>query len=448
MSVRALAEQFPAAALLQGERVRDMAKLVVEGLHKLNGEAVIHGAKNSALPILAATILSGDVSEISNCPRLSDVAATQAILRHLGCRVEEGDGRVLVDSSGMCRSDIPDSLMREMRSSIVFLGAIAARTGQAQLSFPGGCELGPRPINLHLAALRRLGLEIEEERGRLNCRARGRLRGTAITLEQPSVGATENILMASATAQGTTVVVNAAREPEIVDLCAYLNACGARITGAGEGTVVIEGVDRLTGCRHEVIPDRIETVTYMAATAVTGGRVRLLRTDPDNIASVIPAFEEAGCRVEGTGEGSGSGGSLILEAPARLNRVKSVLTMPYPGFPTDAQAPIMAMTCTASGTSLFVETIFDSRYRHVDELSRMGARIKVEGRVAVVEGVERLSGAPVECTDLRGGAALVIAALAAEGETEIGELRHLDRGYEGLEAGLSGLGAAICRIGG
>ena len=218
-----------------------MAKLIVEGLHKLEGEAVIHGAKNSALPILAATILSSGVSEISNCPRLSDVAATKAILRHLGCRVEEGEDCLRVDAAGLCRSDIPDHLMREMRSSIVFLGAIAARTGQAQLSFPGGCELGPRPINLHLAALRRLGLEIEEERGRLNCRARGRLKGASITLEQPSVGATENILMASATAEGTTVIVNAAREPEIVDLCAYLNACGARISGAGEGTVTVEG---------------------------------------------------------------------------------------------------------------------------------------------------------------------------------------------------------------
>ncbi|MCI9415298.1 MAG: UDP-N-acetylglucosamine 1-carboxyvinyltransferase [Clostridiales bacterium] len=419
-----------------------MSRLIIEGLHKLDGEAVIHGAKNSVLPILAATILAGGTSEIANCPRLSDVRATSAILRYLGCSVTAQDEVVTVDPSGLCRSDIPDDLMREMRSSIVFLGAIAARMGEAHLSFPGGCELGPRPINLHLAALRRLGLVIEEERGRLNCHIRGqRLKGTTITLEQPSVGATENILLASATAEGVTVIVNAAREPEIVDLCCYLNACGARITGAGEGTITIEGVDRLGGCRHQVLPDRIETVTYMAAAAATGGRVVLSRTNPALIASVLPAFEEAGCHTDW----SEASRLLTLEAPERLSRVTSVLTMPYPGFPTDAQAPVMAMTCVAQGTSVFIETIFDNRYRHVDELSRLGARIKVEGRVAVVEGVPRLSGAQVECTDLRGGAALVIAALAADGETEITALQHLDRGYDGLEEGLSNLGASIRR---
>ena len=259
------------------ERVRDMERLTIEGLHKLSGVVTVHGAKNSALPILAATLLADGASEITNCPALSDVEASAAILRYLGCRVEQADGCVTVDTAGLCRNDVPDRLMREMRSSIVFLGAIAARTGEAHLTFPGGCELGPRPIDLHLAALRKLGVEIEEERGRLNCRVKGRLTGTTITLAFPSVGATENVLLAAVLAQGTTEIVNAAREPEIVDLCGYLNACGARITGQGEGCILIEGVDRLAGCRHRVIPDRIEAATYMAAAAVTGGSLLLKR---------------------------------------------------------------------------------------------------------------------------------------------------------------------------
>ncbi|MCI8553997.1 MAG: UDP-N-acetylglucosamine 1-carboxyvinyltransferase [Clostridiales bacterium] len=420
-----------------------MSRLIVEGLHKLDGETAIHGAKNSVLPVLAATLLAEGESEITNCPRLSDVRATASILRHLGCEVSTEGDVVTVNPAGLCRSDIPDHLMREMRSSIVFLGAIAARTGEAQLSFPGGCELGPRPINLHLSALRRLGLEIEEERGRLNCRTGGRrLRGAAVTLEQPSVGATENLLLASVTAEGTTSIINAAREPEVVDLCRYLNACGAQITGAGESTITVEGVERLNSCRHRVLPDRIETVTYLAAAAATGGRVTLTHTDPTLISSVLPAFEEAGCRLDWAENSR----RLTLTAPDRLKRITSVLTMPYPGFPTDAQAPVMAMTCVAEGTSVFIETIFDSRYRHVDELARLGAHIKVEGRVAVVEGVPELSGAQVECTDLRGGAALVIAALAADGETEITALRHLDRGYDRLEEGLARLGARIRRM--
>ncbi len=421
------------------EGVCDMAKLMIEGLHKLDGEIAIHGAKNGALPILAATLLADGTSEISNCPALSDVRASVAILRCLGCRVEQEKNCVRVDPSGMNRSSVPDSLMREMRSSIVFLGAIAARTGAAQMSFPGGCELGPRPIDLHLSALRKLGLVIEEEGGRLNCRVPGRLKGATITLAMPSVGATENILLAAATADGTTVIVNAAREPEISDLCDYLNACGAHIAGAGEGTITIEGVERLHGCRHSVIPDRIELATYMAAAAVTGGRLLLRGICPVHAAAVLPVFEEAGCRLDVHSR------ELLIEAPERLHALQTVRTMPYPGFPTDAQAPVMAMACVGQGTSVFVETIFENRFRHVDELTRMGARIKVEGRMAVVEGIPRLSGAQVMCTDLRGGAALVIAGLAASGVTEITDLQHIDRGYENIEACLAGAGAVIRR---
>ena len=414
-----------------------MSKLIIEGEHRLSGAVHIHGAKNSALPILAASFLTNEPCEIENCPLLSDVSAAVKILRRLGCQVAWDGHTVCVDASRADGYTVPDSLMREMRSSIVFLGAIAAKTGLAQLSFPGGCELGPRPIDLHLSALRQLGLQIREEGGRLNCCVNGRLCGCPISLAFPSVGATENILLAAVTASGTTTIFNAAREPEIVDLCRFLIACGARITGAGEGTIVIEGVERLHGCRHRVIPDRIETATYMGAAAITGGSLLLKEVRPEQVQALIPVFEEAGCEITVWPQ------ELLVNAPGRLRRVHTVRTLPYPGFPTDAQALIMAMTCVADGTSVFIETIFESRYKHVCELMRLGAHIKVEGRVAVVEGVPTLSGAPVECTDLRGGAALVLAALAAEGRTEITQLQHIERGYEAMAQTLTAVGAKI-----
>lgn len=417
-----------------------MSKLVMEGCRRLSGTVTIHGAKNSALPLLSAALMADGVTELQNCPGLSDVNACVAILRHLGCGVERQGHRILVDNSGLRTSDIPDELMREMRSSIVFLGAVAAKTGRAVLSFPGGCELGPRPIDLHLSALRQLGMIIEEERGKLYCRVKGRLKGCRIPLAFPSVGATENILLASATAEGTTTILNAAREPEIQDLCAFLNSCGAKITGAGEGTITVQGVEKLTACCHRVIPDRIETATYMAAAAVTGGSLVLKEVEPDHVATLFPVFEEMGCSVAVWNN------ELLITAPTRLRRVKSVRTMPYPGFPTDAQALVMAMACVADGTSVFIENIFENRYKHAGELMRLGAKIKVEGRVAVVEGIPVLSGAPVECTDLRGGAALVLAGLAAEGETTITALHHLERGYEAIEESLAAVGAEIRRV--
>ena len=414
-------------------------RLIVEGGRRLGGALTLHGAKNSALPLLAATLLTGAPCELHNCPRLSDVAVAEEILRHLGCAVDAQEDVVTVDASGLCRGDIPDGLMREMRSSIVFLGAILARLGEATLSFPGGCELGPRPIDLHIAALKKLGAVIEEEHGRLCCRTPRRMRGASITLPVPSVGATENTLLAAVTAEGTTVLRGAAREPEIADLCAFLTACGAHIDGAGESTITIEGVERLDGCVHRVIPDRIEAATYMAAAAVTGGTLVLKNIEPEHLTPVFPAFEEAGCRLAPWGD------ELLISAPARLRRVRAVRTMPYPGFPTDAAAPVLAMCCAAEGASLFVETIFESRYKYVGELLRMGANVRVEGRVAAVEGVPALFGAEVNCTDLRGGAALVVAALGAEGVTAIGGLHHLDRGYAGLEAALTAIGGEVRR---
>ena len=339
-----------------------MSKLIIEGAHRLNGAVHIHGAKNSALPILAAAFLAEEPCEIENCPLLSDVRAATAILEHLGCRVSRDGHTVCVDASQASGYAVPDTLMREMRSSIVFLGAVAARTGRAQLSFPGGCELGPRPIDLHLAALRKLGLLIEEEGGKLHCRVRGRLVGCPISLSFPSVGATENVVLAAVTARGTTTIFNAAREPEIVDLCQFLTACGARIRGAGEGTIVVEGVDRLHGCHHRVIPDRIETATYMGAAAITGGTLLLKDVCTEHVQALIPVFEETGCRVSARTD------ELLITAPGRLRRIRTVRTLPYPGFPTDAQALVMALSSVADGTSVFIETIFESRYKHVCEL--------------------------------------------------------------------------------
>lgn len=406
----------------------------------MQGELFVHGAKNSALPLLAATLLCNGESELHNCPGLSDVEASVRILRHLGCRVNRQEDVLCVDASSVDRCDIPDQLMREMRSSIVFLGAIAARIGHAKISFPGGCELGPRPIDLHLKALRQMGLHIHEHHGYLDCKADGKLKGAPVALSFPSVGATENILLAAVLAEGMTTITNAAREPEISDLVDFLNKCGARIVETGEGTIVISGVESLHGAVHTVIPDRIAATTYMTAASVTGGNLLLHSVEPAHLGQVVPMFEEAGCMVRCREN------ELLIQAPQRLRPIKIVRTMPYPGFPTDAQAPVMAMTTLASGTSVFVENIFESRYKHVGELLRLGANIKVEGRVAVVEGVDHLSGAEVEAPDLRGAAALVTAGLAAEGITQVNGLHHLDRGYERLEKSLTAVGAAIKRI--
>ncbi len=421
-----------------------MERIIVTGGRRLSGEIAIHGAKNSALPLLAATLLAKDESVIHNCPHLSDVDASMAILRRLGCRVCRQEDTVTVDARAVSGSDIPDTLMREMRSSIVFLGAMIARYGEATMSYPGGCELGSRPIDLHLSSLRRLGVTVEECHGRICCRAEHGLHGAEITLGFPSVGATENVLIAACTAEGTTVLRNAAREPEIGDLCAYLNACGAHIRAAADGVLLIEGVPSLHGCHYAVMPDRIEVATYMAAAAVTGGELLLHRCCAAHVAPVMPVVEESGCTITVYANGEGRQ-TIRVSAPPRLQSLGAVRTMPYPGFPTDAAAPLVAAACVADGTSVFVENIFENRYKYVDELARMGARIRVDGRVAVVEGVSSLQGAAVACTDLRGGAALVIAALAATGETTVSALRHIDRGYANLVGDLAAVGAQITR---
>lgn len=417
-----------------------MSKLMVNGGNPLYGKLRIQGAKNSALPILIATLLCDSPSVIHNCPELSDVDASCRILRYLGCHVKQEGENVEVNPSQVEKFDIPDDLMREMRSSIVFLGAICAKLGQARISFPGGCELGPRPIDLHLSSLRQLGLHIEEDHGWLNCHTIGKLHGANIVLSFPSVGATENIMLASATAVGTTVIINAAREPEIVDLALFLNRCGARIRGAGESIITIDGVESMHGCEYSVMPDRIVAATYMAAVAITGGELTLNGVNISHMDPVLPAFKEAGCVIETDKD------VLNIKRIGKLYPVKNIRTMPYPGFPTDAQAPVMAMSTLANGTSVFIENIFENRYKHAAELIRLGAKIKIEGKVAIVDGVKRLFGASVEATDLRGGAALVVAALAAEGQTIISGLRHIDRGYAAIESELSKVGADIKRI--
>lgn len=413
--------------------------LLIEGGVPLRGELRVQGAKNSILPLLAASALCDGESVFHNCPELSDVAGTVRILRYLGCAVQRHGKTLVVRSGALDRADIPDRMMREMRSSIVFLGAILGKCGEASLSFPGGCEIGQRPIDLHLSALKKLGVEIREEHGLLFCRAPHGVTGGFVSLAFPSVGATENLLLAAATGRGTTVIANAAREPEIADLADFLNRCGAHIYGAGESCVIVEGVSRLAGSEFTVMPDRIAAATYMAAAAVTGGTVLLRGVKGDHLLPVLSAFEETGCRV------LQSGGELLLSAPERLGPVRHIRTMPYPGFPTDAQAPIMAMAAVGKGTSIFVENIFECRYKHAAELNRLGARIKIEGKVAVVEGVPKLSGAPVTAADLRGGAALAVAGLSAEGETKLFGPKYIDRGYEHFERNLRSLGAQIVR---
>ena len=416
-----------------------MQKLIIEGGNKLSGEIKVQGAKNSALPLLAACILMDGKTVLHNCPDLSDVDAACRILSGLGAKCRRDGSSVTVDTSNISSFEVPDRLMHEMRSSIVFLGAILGRLGKCKLSFPGGCELGPRPIDLHISALSKMGVTINEEHGYLECSADKGLKGARLLLSFPSVGATENIMLAAVTASGTTEIENAAREPEIVDLADFLNKCGAKIYGAGESTIRIEGVSKLTPCEHKVIPDRIVAVTYLSCAAITGSELILSDASIKDISAVVPVFEQMGAKIYSYSD------KIYINAKNEMRAVQTVRTLPFPGFPTDAQALIMAVTTKCKGVSVFIENIFESRYKHVGELRRMGAKIKTEGRMAIVEGVPNLSGAKVSATDLRGGAALVIAGLSANGKTEIDNIKHIDRGYEHIEKSLSMVGARIFR---
>jgi len=415
-----------------------MNQLLIRGGTPLRGEVRIQGAKNSVLPILAAALLTKQRVTLRNCPRLRDVDASVRILQALGCDVYWQGDCLVVDTAGMSGCSISETLMREMRSSAIFLGAILARCGQAELSYPGGCELGPRPIDLHLAGLRQLGAEIRDQGGMLFCTA-PRLRGREIVLALPSVGATENLMLAACGAEGTTVISNAACEPEIAELQAFLNACGGNVSGGGTSTVSVEGGRELHGCEFSIMPDRIVTATYLCAAASAGGTVFLSEARERHLSAVTAVLREAGCEIRAERDG------MFCACPERLRAVGPVRTAPYPGFPTDGQAVLMAALLRSRGATVFEENLFENRYRHVDELTRMGAEIRVSGRVAVVSGVERLHSAAACCTDLRGGAALCVAALAAEGTSRIREIGHIDRGYEDIARDLRALGADVVR---
>ena len=409
----------------------------VRGGKQLEGEIRVQGAKNSALPILAAALLCKTQVTLYNCPRLTDCDAAMRILTTLGCSCRRDGNCVTINPSVITGTCIPAALMREMRSSVIFSGALLGREKVCRLSLPGGCEIGARPIDFHLAAFRKMGAEITEEHGYLDCRT-GKLCGAVIRLPLASVGATENIMLAAVLADGVTEIHNAAREPEIEDLAQFLIRCGARINGVGTGLIVIEGVRELYGCDYSIMPDRIAAATYLCCGAITRGELMLTKADFRSAEPFLSVLEQMGCSIYSFGEDS-----VYLNARKRLKAPSVIRTAVHPGFPTDAQPVLMALCSAVPGTTIFVETIFENRYRHAAELMRLGAKINVEGRVAVVEGTERLSGAELMATDLRGGAAMIVAGLFADGTTKIGNAGYIYRGYEDIEERLRSVGADI-----
>ena len=413
-----------------------MCEYEIVGGRPLGGHLTIQGAKNSVLPILAAAVLAPGESVIRNCPRLSDVSATLEILRALGCRVTQEGHTVYVDASTLTGFRVPDRLMGELRSSVIFLGGLVSRCGQVELAYPGGCQLGPRPIDLHLSALRSLGAKVQETQGRLVCSGGSRMAGGEICLSIPSVGATENAMLAGVGCCGETVIIGAAREPEIEDLQTFLCAMGAQVEGAGTSVIRIKGGRKLHPAEHTVIGDRMEAATYLCAVGAAGGCISLSGVDPRHLSSVLSVLEEAGLDIHVGAD------TISAACAAPLCGVRPIRTAPHPGFPTDAQAPLMAALCCGTGTTMFVENIFSNRYGHVGELARMGADIQVDGRVAVVTG-RRLHGAEVRGTDLRGSAAMVVAALGAEGESRVSGVHHILRGYDNLDGNLRALGSAV-----
>lgn len=415
-----------------------MGKLIIDGGEKISGEICVQGAKNAVLPILAATVMADGVCVIKNCPALRDVDKTDLVLERLGCTVKREESVVTVDTRGMSDCRICEDLMREMRSSIIFLGAIISRCKKAVVSMPGGCPIGLRPIDLHLKALRELGVDIQEEHGYIKCTA-DKLQGGNIHLDFPSVGATENIMLTAVCAEGTTTISNAAREPEIVDLGKFLNSMGAKVYGMGGSVITVHGVEKLHGAEYTIMPDRIVAATYLAASAITGGEICLKSVNPQDMGAMLHVLSEMGVKLRCEAD------RIMQTAPKRLKSVHTIRTMPYPGFPTDIQSPFMSLAAMARGTSVFIENIFENRFQHVDELTRMGADIKVEGRSAVVRGVKELQGANVVARELRGGASLVVAALAANGTTTISGVELIERGYENIEKHLLNCGAKIRR---
>ena len=421
---------------------RNMDKLIITGGTTLNGEIRISGAKNSALPILAATLLCEEPVTICNVPHLHDITTTMELLGHMGVElVIDEKLNIEVHASTIRELYAPYELVRTMRASILVLGPLLARHGKAEVSLPGGCAIGSRPVNIHIDGLRAMGADIKVENGYIKAEAPGgRLKGAVLDLELVTVTGTENLMIAATLAEGTTVIKNAAREPEVVDLANFLNSIGAKVSGAGTDTLTIEGVEHLHGGTYCVLPDRIETGTYLVAPAITGGRVKLKDTRPDLLDTVLDKLREAGADIE-CGEDW-----ISLDMHGKRPRAVDLETAPYPDFPTDMQAQFTALNCIAEGQGTIIETVFENRFMHVQELQRMGANIELEGNTAITTGVERLTGAPVMATDLRASASLVIAGLVAEGETVVDRIYHIDRGYECIEEKLAQLGATIRRV--
>jgi UDP-N-acetylglucosamine 1-carboxyvinyltransferase len=414
-------------------------KLRLRGGRPLEGEVRVSGAKNAALPIMCAALLTAEPLRLANVPQLMDVRTMARLLRPMGVDAPPASaGRVVLHARQISDPTAPYDLVKTMRASVLVLGPLLARCGRARVSLPGGCAIGLRPVDQHVKGLEAMGAAIEIEHGYMNATAE-RLRGARIVMDMVTVTGTENLMMAATLAEGTTLIENAAREPEVLDLARCLGAMGARIEGAGSDVIRIEGVRALHGAEHRVMPDRIETGTYLAAAAAAGGRVRLLGAAPESLDATIEKLREAGARI------AVSGSTIELEAPGRPSAV-SVRTAPFPGFATDMQAQFMALACVAKGTAIITETIFENRFMHVQELVRFGAQIRLDGQTATIDGVEKLKGAPVMATDLRASVSLVIAGLAAEGETMVNRVYHLDRGFERLEDKLARCGADIVRV--
>ena len=415
-----------------------MQKLAIQGGNRLSGEVRISGAKNAALPILCASLLTGDVLQLGNVPDLNDVATMRKLLQQMGVKIEANGNQVVLSAAHIDKLEAPYDMVKTMRAAILVLGPLVARFGEARVSLPGGCAIGSRPVDLHIKGLQAMGAEIHIEHGYIHAKAK-RLKGARICFDLVSVTGTENLMMAATLADGVTVLENAAREPEVVDLAHCLIAMGAKIEGAGSDTVTITGVEKLHGASHRVMPDRIESGTFLVAAAAAGGSITLTDTRADILDNVLEKLQEAGATIQV------AGGTISLQMSKRPKAV-NVRTAPYPAFPTDMQAQFMALNAVAEGSAMVVETIFENRFMHVQELRRLGAQIDVEGNTAVIKGCAQLEGAAIMATDLRASACLVIAGLVAQGETVIDRIYHLDRGYEHIEAKLSALGAQIRRI--
>ena len=410
-------------------------KYKIKGVKKLEGIVNISGSKNASLPILAASILNGKTATIYNLPDIKDVKTTLKILEILGCKVVKKRNKVIIDSSNMDKFVVPHDLMRELRSSVILAGSIIGRFKKAVFSYPGGCEIGARPIDLHIENFKKIGINIEENAGYIVCNC-DKIKSAEVHLEFPSVGATENIILASILSDAEIIITNAAMEPEIEDLQEFLNRMGAKVYGAGTNCIKIVGVKRLKEVSYTIMPDRIETGTFLAMCAATGGDLELRNTNYNHIIPVLDKLEETGCRIEKNKN------NIYIEAKKRLKAI-DIKTLPYPGFPTDMQSIFLGMLCSAKGTSVITENIFENRFKCVPELNRMGAKIKIEGNCAIVKGVRKLTGAEVRATDLRGGIALVIAGLTANGITKVENIGFIERGYEKLETKLTKIGASI-----